>query len=434
MVPLRTLPVDVTGEPIKESDFRKVFKLDRMEAEIDNQDIDKAWGQIREDTSSAFELCFGSMLLTLPGEYMRENFHYEESPYLGEGKALDIGGDGRAVIDHAQPIQQYEFDGFSIDVFGVGAGPLLEEYLAEKGLVIPEGGGLERYADQYIAVIESESKPPIDEEDFEELRTVSPNYTEELEWELRSDPDRTPRQLYNLKRRFHDVIEADMGDEIEDYEQHYLMQMASDDLIDALFGRTDFEGEVIQVELPLDDGKIFFPLGTSSGWPNPVGDIDVLFRVPGDKDLELDSADDAYFFGSHWYLFQMENANPGFDLDSDISEGSEQRRAEAERAAWLNENSVGLGFLMAFGVLVVLWLVGSLIVVRRMDLEGGVLRNRYLWLLLGLSFLVSIPGALLLYLVWKPLSAKEFMKRAVPLAPVAMYPVTLVVFIVGGII
>ncbi|NIP36473.1 MAG: hypothetical protein GWN18_16080, partial [Thermoplasmata archaeon] len=48
MVPLRTLPVDVTGEPMKESEFREDYLLDRIETEVIEQDPDEASSKLWE--------------------------------------------------------------------------------------------------------------------------------------------------------------------------------------------------------------------------------------------------------------------------------------------------------------------------------------------------------------------------------------------------
>jgi hypothetical protein len=171
------------------------------------------------------------------------------------------------------------------------------------------------------------------------------------------------------------------------------------DLVDAVYGSTDFAGEVMTIDLPLDDGKVFFPLGTSAGWSNEVGNIDILFKVPGDKDLEIADTKDAFYDGSHWYLFQMELANPGFDLESTILEGDEDRRVEAARAEWTYENSETLGYLIALIIL-----------------------------------LISIPGALLVYFMILPVPLKDVKTRLGAITPIAMYPAAVAMFILAVVL
>lgn len=423
MVPLRTLPVDVTGEPMKETEFRSEYLLDRAEREVLEQDPDEAWGKFRDKTSSALQMCFGSMVWTLPAEYSRQSFHLAQGN--GEGKdSLGAGSD--AVIEEPEPVQHYEFDGFSIDVYGVDAGGILGDYLATKGLIIPEGGGLERYEGQYVAVIEAESKPPIDDQDYETFRTACPNTTAYLIDRLRESPVMTEYERRELKRDLIDELNNEV-DYDQDRELRRECSRILEDLVDALFGSTDFEGEVLSVDLPLDNGKVFFPLGTSAGWPNQVGDIDVLFRVPEDKDLKVASSKDAFFEGYHWYLFQMELANPDFDLEGDVVEGDEDRRTEAARAQWVYNNSWWVSYLIALLVVVALWALLALLFRRYMSMEGRAVRNPLLWGLMGLSLLISVPGALFVYFMYRPLPGKEVISRPETTAAIAIYPLAMFV-------
>ena len=220
MVPLRTLPDDVTGKPIKESEFRKEYRLDRTVKEIVRQDPDLARERFMEETSGALELCLGSMLLTLPGEYLRENVRHETDEY-GDRKSELGGGGSWALDDGIAPEQHYDIDGFSIDVFGVDKGPLLEEYLVQKGLVVPEGMDLEAYEGQYLAVVEAETKPPIDEGDFELLDTSAPNTTEQIRQQLSDQPVLSSRDVLYLKRELDDDLEAEVYDYHDDNWEYY---------------------------------------------------------------------------------------------------------------------------------------------------------------------------------------------------------------------
>ncbi len=433
MVPLRTLPDDVTGEPMNESEFRKEFKLERAEMEVVRQDPDVAWERFAEETGEGLRLCLGSMLVSFPGEYLRENVQ-RESYYDGYGRKEDTGGGGSYVLDDIGPEQHYEFDGFSIDVYGVDAGPLLEEYLALKGLIVPEGMDLEAYEGQYLAVVEAGTKPPIDEDDFELLAAGAPNTTGRLVERIREEPTLSPQGIYNLKWEMEDHLEYELdrwGDD-SNWEHYYELEGAMYALIDAVYRPTDFEGEVIYVDLPLDDGRMFFPLGTSAGWPNHVGDIDILFSVPEDKWLSIPDTKDAFFEGRHWYLFSMARANPGFDLESTVGDGDGGRLRQANRAAWLYDNADSVGPLVAALIVIVLWFACAAVLSRRFGLEGRVLRNPTLWALLGLSALISIVGAVLVYMMVRPEPIKEMLSRPALAGTVAMWPVTLVAFLAGG--
>jgi len=438
MVPFRTLPVDVKGEPMKESEYREEYLFKKVETEIIEQDPEEAQAKLWDETSTALQTVFGSMLLTLPGEYSRQHFRLVEEE--GYGKGTDSAGEGGGSVKvEPVPVQHYEFDGFSIDVFGVDSAGILDDYLALKGLVIPESSALDRYRGQYVAVIEAESKPPIDAEDYDLLRTWAPNTTGALIAQIRYNPKLTQDKMWDLKdtldRMMRDEIEVDNHDyDPEFYDLVFKLEGIINRLVDAIFGSTDYEGEVLTVDLPLDGGKIFFPLGTSAGWPNQVGDIDILFRVPEDMDLDIEKAEDAYFDDSHWYLFQMEQANPGFDLESELMEGDEDHREAAARADWVYENSQTLGYIIAAAILLVLWFGFAYYLRRNYKIEGRLARDPVLWGMLGLSVLISIPGALLVYFMLRPVPGKEIKERLATMTPIAVYPAAVVMLILAVVL
>ena len=165
-----------------------------------------------------------------------------------------------------------------------------------------------------------------------------------------------------------------------------------------------------------------------------MGDIDILFRVPEGKDLDIVATDDAFVGGHHWYLFQMELANPGFDLESPVLQGDEGRRTEAARADWIYSNSVLLGALFAIAVLLVLWFGFAAMLRRTYELEGRTVRDPVLWAMLLLSVLVSVPGALLIYLMLRPVKREEITQRLEVATPIAMYPAAAIMLILAVVL
>jgi hypothetical protein len=211
-----------------------------------------------------------------------------------------------------------------------------------------------------------------------------------------------------------------------------MLEEAFNELVDALFGSTDFAGETLHIELPLDSGKVFFPLGTSTGWPNAVGDIDVLFRVAEGKNLELPSSTDAFFDGGHWYLFQMANANPSFDLESAVTAGDASRRDEADRAAFLHDNGAALGGLMVALAALAVWFGVALVARRVWGGRGPILRSPVMWLTLGGALCLSVPGAALAYLLIRPVPAGELPRHLAPMTALAVWPVAIGLFALGA--
>jgi hypothetical protein len=424
VVPLRTMPAYVSGTPMKESDFRAEYNLDRTEDEVDRQDMDAAWDGLGDAVDGAWEAAFGSLVCSLPGEVLRE-----ESPadldgtpeFMLGGGMLSAGGYDSAGPDE---VAHYEFDGFSVDVLHVGAGGTLADYLALEGRVVPEGMPVDRYDDDYVAVIEAETKPPIPQEEFDALREAAPVSIEYLINNTKQYPtlDGAGRELLKerLWRNWYSTSHS------PEYLYAYAVR-----LVDAIYGDMDFQGEVVSIDLPLEDGKVFFPLGTSEGWPTKVGDIAVLFKVPEDRGLDIQGAEDVYFGGSHWYLFQMEDSNPGFDLESAVTGADSEARALKERAAFINDNAPVFAVLLVSAVILALWIMAILVADRYLGRKGKVLRSPSTWLLLGAALLISVPGALLAWMLWRPVPIGTLLQSRVAVAAMALLPCAAMMLVAG---
>ena len=432
MVPLRTLPVNVTGTPMRENEFRDTYRLDKAAAEVVRQDPDEAWARLREEATGALESCAGSLLMTAPGEYLRERLQLVTDSDGRKGESL---GMDESVVLNPEPVSHYEFDGFSIDVYGVGAGPQLEQYLAQRNLAMPSTGDLQRYNTHYIALVQGRTEPPIQATDFAVLQENAPNTTARLGELLRDAPTRSLDDIEDLKYDLgHDAAQEYRYDH-EDGQ--YSLSVSSSlrsymgDLVDAVFGPSDFAGEVLSIVLPLDGGKAFFPLGTSAGWPNKVGAIDILFRVPEGKRLSLPSSRDAYFDGAHWHLFHMEHANPGFDLESQLLRDDDGRAGEARRAGFVYDHAGSLGGLLAALIVIVAWFGAAVAARTFLGSKGPTLRSPALWAMLALSVLLSLPGAVLAYLLARPAPEGGLRADVTATTHLLAYPIAIVLFAVG---
>ncbi|MCK5414260.1 MAG: hypothetical protein KAJ35_02640, partial [Thermoplasmata archaeon] len=319
-------------------------------------------------------------------------------------------------------VQHYEFDGFSIDVLAVSSGPTMTEYLGARGYAIPDSSVFDAYVDQYVAIVESETRPPIDPESYQAIQDEYPELVPLLMEKLENDPERTADEIIAIKE---EVIYSRQVSDNRSLREPVL------ELVDAIFGLVDFTGELLTIDLPLDDGEMFFPLGTSGGWPNEIGDIDVLFKVPEDKDLKIRDARDAYFKGHHWYLFQMRNASPDFDLDSEVMSGDPDGREDAERTAMVYENSKLIAFGITAALVILLWLSVALLVIRWKGLDRKILRDRRFWLLLGGALLISLPGILLVSLMLNPVPLEELRGSFVVHDFMALYLVAAALLVVG---
>lgn len=425
IVPLRTLPVNVTGEPIKETDFRERYKINKAEKEVVRQDTDIAYGRLGQQTNEYFEFSFGSFVWTLPGEYTHENIRRART--YGHYDVMSEGGFEFGPVEEPPLIQHYEFDGFCIDIYGMDSGYILTEYLEKRNLVLPDSESLQKYSNQYVAVIESKTKAPISEEDFDILQSKAPNSIDTLIEELKDKPDRKKYEIMSLKTDLHHEIHIEVGSNLTSSEKSELYDYM-DELVDVVFGETDFEGEVIKVILPLDDKKIFFPLGTSAGWANNVGDIDILFKVPEEVSLSLPHSKSAFFDGARWYLIQMENSNPDFDLESPLKSVEFGAKVNKQMAGFVYDNYQIIGLIFILGVLILIWFGIAYFQKIFWKREGKVLKNPLMWIFLGISLIISIPGALLVFFIVKPIPLNRIKKEMLPSTLILFYPISILLF------
>jgi hypothetical protein len=392
--------------------------------------MDEAMGKFGDEFKSCFQYAFGSMLWTYMGEYTRQEIQEIESYDYGQDKKGE--SDSGSEFGKPEPVQHYEFDGFSIDVFDVSSGPVLSDYLEEKGLVLPESQVFTEYNNQYVAVIESSTKPPISETKFNYLKKYAPETIETLITNLKSDPVKDSYEIQDLKYELYNTISSQYINEIESDITYSQLQDYIEELVDAVFGSANFEGEVLEIELPLDNGNMFFPLGTSGGWHNNIGDIDILFKVPENKALDISDSQEAYFGDSHWYLFQLKNSNPDYDLESPLKSSSSNERTEMEQAMFISDHYKNLSFVIMYVILIILWfIIATIARFATRQKEKKLVSNYKQWLFLGLSFLMSIPGALLVYLYIKPVQLKEFRQNLVIITTLIFYPVSLLLFLLG---
>jgi len=445
LVPLRTIPDSVSGEPIREDQFRENFSIAKAEKEIIRQDPDRADKNLEKGVKEKMQMIGGSMIWSYPAEYTRQNVRRQSSSggYKGDEDATG-GSSGEYGKDEPQPIQKFEFDGFSIEVYSVTSGPTLKEHLENKGLVLPNSTVFSAYYDDYVAIIESGAKSPIDDKKFLYIKEYCPDTLDYVIERNRDNPNLEGWARDELMWEIEDKIEQEYEETVFEKEMENIsyspevsssdIRRAMGDLVDAIFGETNYDGEVVYMDLPLDNGKMYFPLGTSGGWPNAVGEIDIIFKVPENKGLTIQDSKDVFFNGHHWYLFHMENANPAFDLESRVSAVEDGRQDELERAAFINDNYEVLGLIINSVAVMVIYfaLAVGLKVVRRK--KEKVFTNPGIWICLGLSLFISVPGALLVYFVFKPMPLKEIKNNLVPVVLLVLYPISIAFFIMGVMI
>ena len=103
-----------------------------------------------------------------------------------------------------------------------------------------------------------------------------------------------------------------------------------------------------------------------------------------------------------------------------------------QRAGFIYDNASLLGFSIITAFLLFIWF-GAAFAMKKVNKkkDENVLRNPALWVLLGLSLIGSIPGALLVLLIAKPVSPNRLTKDFLPSSMLILYPLTMLLVLVG---
>ena len=112
-------------------------------------------------------------------------------------------------------------------------------------------------------------------------------------------------------------------------------------LIFSVYGFTDFQGHTLSVTTELNDGNLYFPLGTSKGWDNPISETIIILRA--DKDMSLDPNIDpmhsAIMDSGHCYIVEYFDANPDEDLVASIGDLTPGERASTATSKFIYYNT-----------------------------------------------------------------------------------------------
>ncbi|MBN1389735.1 MAG: hypothetical protein JXA22_03725, partial [Candidatus Thermoplasmatota archaeon] len=129
-------------------------------------------------------------------------------------------------------------------------------------------------------------------------------------------------------------------------------------LIFAVYGFTDFQGHTLSVTTLLDEGDLYFPLGTSKGWENPIQETIIIARVPKGRSLEpnLAPSHSAFMDDGHYYIFEYFDANPEDDLEASIENAAFSERLSSSASRFIHWNTVWASLLFAVIFELLLWL------------------------------------------------------------------------------
>ncbi|MEW5936671.1 MAG: hypothetical protein AB1665_02495 [Candidatus Thermoplasmatota archaeon] len=364
-VPLYTLPGAMDGSPTSEEEFRKDVSVEAILSLGTRQSWKGAWDAVRRSLGTGFTYVSGAMLVTAPGvilgDYVSKH-GWTVRGWKGDGRMYPMGGYMTAGYEDRQvPVQQYVFDGMSVDVYSIESGMNFTELLSYLHVTFPEEEQqyiAQRYSGAYVAVINTVTRPPIPEMEYERLQSYAPKTLDRFKSYVLEHKVMNGEEVVRLAMDY----QQDAQDEARRIDHYYTLSGAMYDLVLATYGAVAFEGYRLDITLPLDDGKIYFPLGTSPAWSNPIDETAVLFSVPQDREVRfsIPYTAEAYSAGKHYYLFHYTDTNPSEDAVGMIVPGSQSAVQEALTAQAIADNAHIIAVLLislVFAAIAAGWLV-----------------------------------------------------------------------------
>lgn len=422
-VPFRTLPGSMAGNAAGEGDFRARFHMDDIQERSRSQDPEEMRSRFMDDVETTMMWGLSGALAGVPGAAYYEYFHhhYSDRNYGSNGKndgSMSAGIGGGEEPRKPEAVQHYDFEGGTIDVFdatseGLTAMELID--LLDLDLSEKLTSVFDDYSDHYVVLIRAASSPPIDQEKYSLISEYVPGTLADFIEYSKEYPILAESRVESLYRNYEELIFDELEELFDVHERYALYNQIRDhfeELIYATYGFASYQGFVIEADLPLDRGKMFFPLGTSVGWENPIHDTRIVFALPEDRSLESDRpGSSAYIDNKHYYLYAYSNFNPDFDIDGGTvgSDGA----GSARRTEWVYEHSFALSMILSTAILFLYWFTATLMVSRPLGIKLGpkdLLKPKYL-ILFPVTFFFSFWIAIGFLLV---LSGQMIVKAKTP--------------------
>jgi len=257
--------------------------------------------------------------------------------------------------------------GVNVDVYSFNTTDFLQKLFLDLNITAPDRVEkiAQKYADYHIAVIRAKTRPPIDGEHFNDLKTAYPEVVEELSAFVSENPKVS---TIGFGYKNNDIVNVDPWMLVEDNEElrslHYSIheneyRQYFISLVGATYGLGELEGFELSMELPFYNGKAYFPLGTSPAW-NEVTDTRVVFEIDDGRIIDFDRGTDEVFTdGKHYYLWDFSSNAPGYDLEGEVKDASidvKWVKLNQEISEWVYDNSPSLGLISGVLLFFVIWL------------------------------------------------------------------------------
>ena len=318
VIPLKTRPGALDVSNTSESDFMSAYNFYDIQREATRQH--EGLAQIGKGISSAASPLAGIEIFGAPMLLY----------YSIMGMSGSMAGDiyGNPYVHYGQP-------GLSVDVYSFNSSDSLGKFYRSLNVTVPQNVGdiLTKYQDYSVAVINTLTKPPIKESDFNNLMRREPGAMADFKKYVSSHSQITVDGYYYFEdRELNDIIEK-----ISDYE----LRSTFYNLIFATYGIKPANGFQLSLDLPLANGnECYFPLGTSPSW-NSITKTTVIFDLYDDKEASFNVPGQQVFLdGRHYYIWDFENDAPDYDING-IQKGKGMGTSWAKSMAGLNEWAYG---------------------------------------------------------------------------------------------
>jgi len=262
--------------------------------------------------------------------------------------------------------EYYGQPGLSVDVYSFNSSDSLGEFYESMNVSVPQNinDTLTRYQDYSVAVINTVTKPPIKESDFNNLMRAEPGVMADFKEYVRTHSKIT---VYGYS--FEDKELNDMLERISDYE----LASTFYNLIYNTYGLGTVNGFHLLAQLPLANGnECYFPLGTSPSW-NSITKTTVIFDLYDDKEANFNVPGEQVFMdGRHYYIWDFENEAPDYDISGVQSSkgiGTSWAASMAGLNGWAYDNSPILAIFILLLIFTLIWASLLLYYFRKNDGE-----------------------------------------------------------------
>ena len=258
-----------------------------------------------------------------------------------------MASSGNAVAEY------YGQPGLSVEVYSFNSSDSLGEFYESLNVSVPQNVGdiLTKYQDYSVAVINTMTKPPIKESDFNNLTRAEPEVMADFKEYVSAHPKITVYEhSYFEDKELNEIIWR-----ISDYE----LRSTFYDLILATYGIAPANGFQLSVDLPLANGnECYFPLGTSPSW-NSITKTTVIFALSSDKEASFNVPGTQIFMDEwHYYRWDFEDDAPDYDISGIQKEkgpGTSWAEFSAGTNRWAYKNSSALAIFIILLSFTLIW-------------------------------------------------------------------------------